>query len=189
MPPPVLNKDDMWRRWQAGEFGNKPRVWLSLAELSASGYTGPVVVRYKAASAKWVAYHVPAAEVPDKVAEFVADGADPRLFAFNESVPDPLITLQGEYLRNPPSIPGQMPGQLHYSLVPGTHRGSLRDHGRHAGGLEAQGILRRWLDAPSYEWLMELSELYPDHVVEFSTFSRSLGDLRWNTVFWEVRLY
>jgi hypothetical protein len=189
MRPPVLTKEDMWVRYGKGEFGNRLRSWLSLEALQADGYGGLVVVRYKAASAQWIKYGIPQADVPATIDRFVAEGADRSLFVFNEAAPDDKITIQGEYLRNAISSGGHQPGQLHYSLEPGTHRGCLRDYPKWADGLEAKWILQRYLDQPSYDWLMELTELYPDHTVEFSTFRTKVGDLRWNTIFWEIRAY
>ncbi len=183
---PVLTKDDMYRRWTAGEFGNKPRSWMSFAELAASGFDGSVTIRYREASSPYVRYSVPVGEVPLRLDEFCQRGANRELFTFNESMPDEYVSLQGEFLQNT-QVSG--PWYLHYSTQPGKMRDVLIGSGQHAYGLETKIILLRYMDTDSYEWLQELADLYPEHVVEFSTYSQKVGDLRQNTVFWEVRNY
>jgi hypothetical protein len=40
-----------------------------------------------------------------------------------------------------------------------------------------------------YDWLQELLEIYPDHVIEFSSYSVPVGNLQRCLVVWEVRKY
>lgn len=56
-------------------------------------------------------------------------------------------------------------------------------------GLRAYATLKTFLDAESYEWMMQLCDDYPDAVVEFTTFSCPVGAFGWNTIFWEIRDY
>lgn len=61
--------------------------------------------------------------------------------------------------------------------------------GHNSSGLEAVTILKRHLDAASWDNLQRLWDEFPDSVVELSAFAQSAGTLRHNTVFWEVRNY
>ena len=57
-------------------------------------------------------------------------------------------------------------------------------------GLSATQILQAKMNDLSWQWLNYLLEEYPDHVVEFSCFSKCWGTVPgYNTVFWEVRRY
>jgi hypothetical protein len=56
-------------------------------------------------------------------------------------------------------------------------------------GLRAKMLLERYLDPSSLECVEDLLNEWPDHVIEFTAFDRTLGTLRRNTVIWEVRLY
>ena len=59
-----------------------------------------------------------------------------------------------------------------------------------ARGIMALALLRRYLCPNSYDWMMTLLDRYPDHIVEFNTYSVNWGVLPgFNTAFWEVRLY
>ena len=109
---------------------------------------------------------------------------------FNECAPDALASLQGEVFEGP--------GGLELFA----HVRALRDVGKawrmrdvlpkakQYHGLNAQHLLRSHLSPASYEDVRELLALFPDHVVEFAAYSRSVG---WasgrNTIVWEVRLY
>lgn len=58
----------------------------------------------------------------------------------------------------------------------------------HRRGLPARCRLRALLQE-DYDWVMELIDLYPEHVVEFSTMSVPCGTMNKRTVIWEVRKY
>jgi hypothetical protein len=56
-------------------------------------------------------------------------------------------------------------------------------------GMRAKALLDTFMDANSRAWVDELLDTYQDHVIEFSSFSNTLGCFGWNTLFWEVRNY
>jgi hypothetical protein len=60
---------------------------------------------------------------------------------------------------------------------------------RSAAPGESYWMVKQHLDNASWENLWILFEAYPDHVVEFSSFDKPVGELGWNTIFWEVRDY
>ena len=68
-------------------------------------------------------------------------------------------------------------------------RSALAQRTLHADGLMALGLLKCYLDDPSYDNMMNLLDEYPDHVVEFTAFSRGMGVLGWASCVWEVRRY
>lgn len=108
----------------------------------------------------------------------------------NETAPDDRATLQGEIRR----------GAFGWEFF-GAER-SREDFGRMIRmrdalrvarsyqGLIVLFLLRKHLSPPSYDDLMELVDLFPDAVVEFSAYDRELGERRGrNTIIWEVRNY
>jgi hypothetical protein len=79
---------------------------------------------------------------------------------------------------------------LYYTTVAKPMREALALWSRQVSGIIAVSLLRKFLCWRSYEWLEYLLEAYPDHVVEFSTYSQQWGTMvDYNTVFWEVRAY
>ena len=57
-------------------------------------------------------------------------------------------------------------------------------------GIAARQLLRRHLNANSFDDIEELLTLYPNHVIEFSTTENCLGTLQHrNHIVWEVRDY
>lgn len=56
-------------------------------------------------------------------------------------------------------------------------------------GLKAKIILEYYTDPASYDTIMELLDMYPDHVIEFSVFDKAIGIFNRPTIIWEVRKY
>lgn len=79
---------------------------------------------------------------------------------------------------------------LTYSWIKKPMREALKEQTLHLSGIQVPYLLKGYMDHNSYEWLQELLDLYPDHIVEFSTYSTQWGTVpNFNTVFWEVRKY
>lgn len=194
---PVRTKSDFSRRYRAGEFGNAAPGWDTVDEFLAYGRrefgTGPANgiyhlrnrltaggvgyyhLSWSAAVARWL-------EQKDRGGWYCA-----------EQVPEEVqrtLTLQGEVQQAIPGT-GRIGLELYYSTVPKVMREALHERAEQTHGLKALGLLRAALCPNSYEWLLELLDRYPGHVVEFSTFRKCWGTLfpRYNTIFWEVRLY
>lgn len=179
-PKPVKRKADYYRRWLRGEFGNKPRAWDRLANVDCD----PVVVRYLEPGSPYCAYDVPRNRVDRVLARMVRNGADPVKFVFNECMPNDRLALQGEL--------ADLPGGLH--LFGSTEKVPMRDAlGRSnfsEHGLAALSRLRQVMTPSDLADVRALFELYPDHVIEFSTYRGSVGCLPGrHTVIWEVRCY
>lgn len=103
----------------------------------------------------------------------------------NETMPDHQLLIQGEFQQSTLTI------YLNYSRIKGipNQQAMSSRPSEHAWGIKARRILQHFLDPVSYDNVDRLMDLFPDAVVEFSTFRVSVGDLGWNTVFWEVRGY
>jgi len=180
--PPVLTKADFVERYIRGEFGNHSPTWGTRQEYLADGYKGLVHIRNRVAGARtW--YNVPPEGFERAWAEALRYYRADQLY-ISAMAPTDKTVFQGEVQR------GLWGLDLYYSCVARPMREALRLQGRTVRGVFALCLLQRFLCPNSYEWLQVLLDRYPDHVVEFSTYSVNWGTLPgYNTVFWEVRLY
>jgi len=186
---PVLDKRDMTRRWNAGEFGNKIAVWQSLDEFFAAADAGELpadtfTIRNYKPSSPFCCFDVSLEKMSGVVDEFVSRGALFDDMYVNASATDnDKLTLQAEVQRGIGGL------DLRYSHVKKKMRDALAEDERNAHGLKATMIVRTLLDPTSQDWLDHLLDSYPNHVVEMSVWSIGMGELGWNTIFWEVRHY
>lgn len=167
-------KAEFRQRYAAGEFGNRPRTWFSRRELLESRYDGTVTCR---------------ALIPGALCDYRVSVEDattnPKYqdYAFNESMPDEILTLQGEVMRDTSGL------YLAYSTEPNLVMRVAMQSQKNASRSAADAILRHYLTPTSYEDIYELLDAY-DGVVEFSTYGQAVGNLPFrNTVIWEVRNY
>lgn len=189
----MTTKKLSYRGFQAGAYGNKLRDWRSVGEWEQSGFTGLVSLRTVQASAGNgpCIYNVPPGRVLDEVSALVKSGVDPGNIVVGEMAPNDLVLLQGEY-RNGPYLSGGegVCGELLYSWVQRPMREALAAQRLTATGLAATDLLQRVMTPSSYSDWEVLLEKYPDHVLEVSTYRRSIGNTPWrNTIVWEVRRY
>lgn len=79
---------------------------------------------------------------------------------------------------------------LDYNTTPGLTMREAQPNFKHAEGLYALGLLKRALGEPDYDDLQELWNVFPECVVEGSSYNVSVGNRRRRqTVIWEVRSY
>jgi hypothetical protein len=184
----IRTKQQFYRLYEQGAFGNKLRTWMGVNALVDSvangGFHGTVSVRATTFGGdKLASYNVPASEAYRFLRS--RDVHDMQRVAFNESAPDQLLVLQGE-IQN-------LDGVLHlrYSRVRGKKMRDAMKTALHKRGLAALHLLRAVMDPSSFADLEALWELYPTAVVEFGTYSQPVGCLGGgrNSVFWEVRNY
>lgn len=179
----IRNKIEMYDLYERGDFGNRFECWPSLDALIQSDHPGPFNIRHKTLGLSgWIYMNLSRSQLIQTVRDknlrpyechFTAgDQADARY-----------RTFQGEVQED------EHGWSLHYSFARLPMRPALAEHGAFAQGLAARWLIRRFMDAPSYENLLDLFDRYPGHVVEFTCFSRKVGVLGWNTVYWEVRSY
>jgi hypothetical protein len=179
----VDSKKDSYSLLHSGRLGNRLRMWDSFDEILKSGYSGTVSIRYKSTGGGFVAYNVPLEDIPKVQQEWKDKGAKEELMTYNESAPDHLMLIQGELMRN----------DNHIYLFHSSEKSKMSialANGKHADGMDALNLLKRHLNTASYDDIMQLLEMYPDSVIEFSAYSKCLGNLPGrNAVIWEVRNY
>src|SRR5690349_18551688 len=98
----IPSKSASYRLYDAGYLGNKFRTWNNLREISASGYFGNVVARYKGSSggARYphIGEHLSLERAADVVHLWKSLGAREDQIVFNEAAPDDALILQGEIM-------------------------------------------------------------------------------------------
>lgn len=189
-PKPVLSKTDFARRYTQGEFGNASPSWMNLStflEETLGDCLQPdgTIPLYSLRSSKpgeqtlynasrketaitWNCY-----EKEGKTGWYASRMAPTQDTVFNAE----LYVCPGKGLR------------LFYSTGPHTMKDGLKLNGRELTGVAAKLFLQTKMPHRDYEWLMYLlEEGYPDHIVEFTTYSRVFGTVPgFKTVYWEVR--
>lgn len=174
----LKRKAHFYQLWHRGQFGNKLRSWRKPEELP------PDITKLMLRTAH--ALGGGSAAVVSRIEALSLWSQQPHLYHGNELAPDDTATLQGEVFESHEGLVlfglERQPGKLLRM------RDALK-MARHYTGLSALLTLQRNLDASSMDDLRRLLEDWPEHVIEFSCYQRALGDLRRNTIFWEVRKY
>ena len=179
----LKNKVDSYAIYQQGGFGNKLRTWSDYEEFAQTDFNGLVCLRYKEPASHYCRYNVPAAEVPDMIANLVKQGADYRKLVISEMAPDDDLLFQGEVMRSPNYY------NFFYSREPLPMREALK-RGVQIQGLAVVQMFREGMSPSSFEDFQALMDLYPDSVVELSVYSKDIGFIPGrNTIVWEVRNY
>jgi|SRR6185369_187923 len=187
---PVRTKRDFVKRYAAGEFGNASPTWLdperfkeeaprngSLFHLRNGAVAGGKSY-YKQPFLRAYMYWKNAPNtIGGRIEDWYTSMQIPPLV-------EQSLLLQGEVMRTERGL------YLYYTRVKEPMRIALARESASVFGILAVSLLREALCSNSYDWLNELLDLYPDHVVEFSAYERRWGTLpNFNTVFWEVRNY
>lgn len=197
-PAPVLTKTNFVKRYEQGEFGNHSPTWSSYADwFYKVGYPRGDLSYQESQTAKYhIRNRVPGAmtwyDVPGsnlfEAWEVATAQFEPEQLYISEMCPTELTTIQGEVVYDQVDYL-----QLRYSTIAKPMRQALsveEGEERHAKGIAAEMILRRYMNPRSYGWLRWLLTGYPHHVVEFTCLSRCWGtEPGHNTLFWECRLY
>jgi hypothetical protein len=178
MFPPVCTKHDFIRRFRRGEFGNRGPVWDSLEEFRAARYRGKVHLRNRIAGGS-THYNLS----PEKCSALW-----PRLgrgYFAAAMAPHEANLLQGEARHGIGGL------ELYYSTVQNLPmRDALAARAETVAGIIAVNLLKSVFCPNSLDWFYVLLDRYPEHVIEFSCFSRYWGTVpRENVVIWEVRQY
>lgn len=185
----VKSKSEFVTRYEKGEFGNRPPTWNSVKEWyldRAKGikhcFDGRLYHLRNRIAGGPTHYNLECWRLYDwfNGTEWVKEAN----WYVSEMAPTLLTTIQGEVQRNELGL------YLKYSDLALTMREALVKRELTAVNLQAKLILQNHLDNNSYEWLQYLLDTYDNHVIEFSTYSKCWGIIpRFNTVFWEVRMY
>lgn len=172
----IRTKKEMYRRLRAGEFGNTNPSWMSVEEWRQSGYRGFVGIRSLIPADPFIPY-----VAPESVPMICVKMAG----AYNISpmYRDEDYLLHGEVFRSPDWV-------LFYSTEPIHKRVALKDYGKHTYGLSARLIMGTFMCPNSWGDFQELTERFPDAVIEFTCLNHNAGTIpNRNTVIWEVRAY
>lgn len=184
MPRPVLSKKDFVRRYAQGEFGNASPTWdnFDLWQSSHLVLGDLYHIRNRVAGGKtW--YNVHWSRLLSAWQIAVEKCVANQLY-ISAMAPTEKTLFQGEVQR------GLWGLDLHYTTVAKPMREALKVWSDHLQGILVNRLLERYLCQRSQDWLWHLLETYPDHVVEFSTYSVEWGTVPgYNTVYWEVRAY
>lgn len=180
----IGNKRQMYAMFEAGEFGNKTRSWAVVDDYLANDFPGLVALRYMERPGGPCIYGLKREAIPEYIESWIKQGCKREYIHISETLDPNNIRLAGEVQRTENYL------DLHYYDKPGHHmRNGLRYYGKNTSGLMALGLLHKYMDAPSSDQLHHLLDTYSGHVVEFTCCESSVGELRYNTIFWEVRAY
>jgi len=183
---PVLNKRDFVRRYRDGEFGNASPTWDSVEGFlsdKASTTSDLFHLRNRVRSGPTY-YDVPGDLVDITLRKALAEGVKESDLYVSQMAPTALTTLQGEIQQTPDGL------YLYYTRVKKPMRDALRESAHEARGIIALEMLRAAFTVGDFEWMGVLLDRYPDHVLEFSTYSKAYGTIPGcRVVWWEVRSY
>lgn len=180
----IRSKLEMYSLYEKGEFGNRFECWPSLqAMLNSDCPDGQINMRHRTNGLSGFLYmNLSRSDVLEIMGrEVIPEREIP--FTKGDQKDARFRTFQGEVVED------ENGWSLHYSMLKEPMRSDLLKAGLYAQGLRARLLVRHFFDQSSYENLTHIFNQYPKHVVEFTCFSRSVGVLGWNTVFWEVRYY
>jgi hypothetical protein len=182
-PRTIRDKSECYALYEAGLFGNKARTWDSYTEIIESCWTGRVCMRSKKGIDRTkVVYNLTLEEAKRELRRWNVLGINEDQISFNQNMPDKHLLLQGEVKRTEYGL------WLRYTTIKKPMNQALKEEDKNCTGLSAKTRLEQALDPSSYSDLEALLEMFPDSVVEFSTYSVDVGNIsRRNTVFWEVR--
>jgi len=183
---PVLNKRDFLKRFLNNEFGNRTRVWETSEEWLdwwKHNETAHMKFHFRCKQPAGKTYYQ---KTHKGILELINNKSVNNDDYYVAEMADPKLTvIQGEVQR----ITGK---GLHLTFndchkLP--MRDALKKMTKMSRGIIAQQILRHYLPPGEYEHVMSLLDEYDAHVIEFSTYSKTLGTLKQNTIIWECRRY
>lgn len=181
----VLTKQDFARRYKLGEFGNASPTFNTPDELrSCNEHSERFHLRNRVTPMGATYYDLDYFEALKK---WIRVG-NPDDWYVSMMAPTQDTIIQGELTYD--GAWSEL--QLRYTTVKKPMRDALRQKELHLGReSHIRLLLQSVMCVNSYEWLWELFRRYPEHSIEFSTYSRPWGTLSplFNTVFWEVRKY
>ena len=184
-PPSIKTKKECYVLLNSGFFGNKVRTWKTYIELLKSDYNGLISIRSEIVMNRGkVKYHVKFEEVPKIIERLRKMGISEKDLVFNEAAPDHKLIFQGEIMR------GEKGLYILYSDVKAPMNIALNKKEFSVFGLKAENMIKKYFYESSYEHIMELLEMFPNDVIEFSCYDCCVGEISGrNVIVWEVRGY
>lgn len=172
--------------YSSGFFGNHLRQWKDLEDLlSEPRKPDTLVIRECGVAGGGVSKAgVPYKEVFVESLKLWQMKPSANLY-YGEALKDQpkYILLQGEYLN------GSDGEHLTYTTVKDYFRPAMEKGATTYRGPGCRLFLKQAMDSRSYENFENLAECYPDHVIEFTVMDGPCGNLKLNTIIWEVRKY
>lgn len=187
----ILSKRDYYKESRKLTLGNVLGTW-DWRDFLRTDLEGTFGMRDKRpGSSKLFKRHMDRKQVVAYVESILRRGLiseDDVVISHDTSCADENRTLQGEFWLEPGRglcvVNSRIPG--HDNCRVEMQQPNLN----YSYGVKAYALLRQYMDAPSFDCAMDLMRNYSESVVEFTCFGNSsVGLLKWNTVFWEVRNY
>lgn len=182
-PPSIKSKLEFYTLYEKGFFGNRAMAWKTYEEIIESGWRGQVCMRAKnGTQRKNVIYNIDLKKVPGKIEDWKKFGIPKEKISFNQSMPDKDLTIQGELMNSEKGL------YLLYTTVKKPMNLGLREQELHTEGMKTNLMLKSYLSPSSYEDMKILLEMFPEDIIEFSSYRVNVGNIPGrNTVIWEVR--
>lgn len=182
LPPPVRNKQEMYRRLKAGDFGNTVPSWNDVEEW----YLSEDRLKYKlwGIRSRSAADRALRLDVPTSLVANYARNNFKSGYQISPMV-DPYLVFRGELYDSPEGL--RLFGVLGKPAL--KWREALARFGQEWRGLRLPSMLEAILWPSDHEDMRVLLASYPNHVIEFTACSRPVGLVpHRNTVIWEVRI-
>lgn len=183
----ISSKTTAIHLFKNGMFGNKVKTYWNLEALckdpNPPRYLG---IRYMGVTgANRCQYDIPLKDVKGTWNSWIKDGfEESRMFLNDSDNYDKSLLIQGEVSESERGI------ELRYSTIKKKMRDALAEKEEYTYGIKAKFLLKNFLDPTSYDTIFELLNKYQSHVIEFSCWDKSIGDIpSRNTIIWEVRNY
>lgn len=182
-PASVKTKSEFYNLYHNGFFGNKVRTWNSYKDILKDNYNGQVSIRSKDIGWKTL-FNINVKDVPEILNDLKQKNNSISKFMFSETPPDNKMIFQGEIKRTEKGL------YFYYSDLKLPMSIALKKKSKIIIGIRVLNMLKQNLDSVSYEDIMDILNLFPDDVIEFSCFNCSVGVIPGrNTIIGEVRGY
>jgi len=181
----IETKSKCYSLFEKGIFGNKALTWNSYEEMINSSWKGLISIRSKKGILRsQTRFNILKEKVKEEMEKMKMENIKIEDITFNQSMPDNHLLIQGEIMLTERGL------YLLYTTVKKPMNQGLAEQTLHAFGLNAKMILEKNLYTSSLADIYALLEIYPDSVIEFSSYSIPVGNIKGrNAVIWEVRNY
>jgi hypothetical protein len=180
----IKNKTDFYKLYRKLQLGNTTHNFTWDQYLKEQKASFDVGVRNTIPGSPLMKYNMSRKEAISYGAELLTKhGLKPEQLIISELAPDDKLTIQVEALRTTRYV------YARYSQIPGLRMREAMLNAKHIEGLAALHLMKQHMDGSSWNFLNDVWDDYPDSVVEFTCYDRSVGVFGWNTLFWEVRNY
>jgi hypothetical protein len=184
----VTNKKLQYELLRNGYFGNTTRIWDTPEEVLESNYQGFVNIRGRNVPGFGAHCGILPCDLKEIFNQkLITYKLRKEQLIISEDVPDQSRTIQGELLYNCVSNLFY----FKYTFVKEPMRLAFeKGPVFYSTGLKTINLLKQYSSYSSYEDVVELMYMFPDHVIEVSVFNRPVGCIKGRThIIWEVRCY